>query len=237
MIKLIRKTTVLIFIICCTALTAKAQIGYDYSQYEGGVAVGFNQVYGDAQTQTTTQSIHFNFTFNATPFTNFVFEVQLGKLRGGDSLKTSTGRYFNNDFTSFIFRGQLQFGEFLDYSTSQFNNAVKNLYVSAGAGYVINRIGQINRYSIQTPGLYTGGVTRSNEPFIPLRIGYEFKIFNKYQQPSTKFDLGYEYNYVLSDNLDGFTTGHHQDVYTQFTVGVKFALGGAIISYRKQIHY
>src|SRR5580693_8585953 len=135
MIKLISKTTILTFIVCFTAIIAKAQIGYDYSQYEAGVAVGFDQVSGNAQTQTTTQSIHFNFTYNYTPFTNFVFEVQIGRLRGGDSVTTSTGRYFNNDFSAYIFRGQLQFGEFLDYSNSPFNNAIKNLYVSAGAGY------------------------------------------------------------------------------------------------------
>jgi hypothetical protein len=237
MIKLIYKTTILTLIACCTAFMAKAQIGFDYSQYEAGVAVGFNQVYGDAQTQTTTQSIHFNFTYNATPFTNFVLETQLGKLTGGDSLKTTSGRYFNNDFTSFIFRGQLQFGEFLDYSRSPFKNAIKNLYVSAGVGLVIDRITQVNRYSIQLPMVYTPGLDRTNEPFIPLRIGYEFKVYNKYDQPAFKVDLGYEYNLVLSDNLDGLVAGSHYDAYTQFTIGVKFAIGGAIVSYKKQIPY
>ena len=238
MIKLIYKTTVLTMLVCCTSIIAKAQLGYDFSQYEGGVAVGINTVSGDAQTKITTESIHFNVTYNTTPFVNFVFETQLGKLRGGDSLKTSTGRYFNNDFTSFIFRGQLQFGEFLDYSNSQFNNAIKNLYLSLGVGLVINRIGQVNRYSInKTPQVYTPGITRSNEPFIPFKIGYEFKVFNKYQQPAFKVDLGYEYNLVLSDNLDGFTAGSHYEVYSQFIIGFKFALGGAITSYRKQIHY
>jgi hypothetical protein len=238
MIKLIYKTTFLTLLVCCTSFMAKAQLGYDYSQYEGGVAVGINTVSGDAQTKISTESIHFNFTYNATPFTNFVFETQLGKLAGGDSLKTSTGRYFNNDFTAFIFRGQLQFGEFLDYSNSQFNNAVKNFYVSVGAGYVIDRITQVNRYSInKTPAVYTPGLDRTNEPFIPFKIGYEFKVFNKYQQPAFKVDIGYEYNLVLSDELDGFTSGSHYDVYSQFIVGIKFALGGAIISYRKQINY
>jgi len=236
MIKLILKTTILTLIVCFTTLIAKAQVGYDYSQYEAGVAVGFDQVSGNAQTQTTTQSIHFNFTYNYTPFTNFVFEVQIGKLTGGDSVTTSTGRYFNNDFSAYIFRGQLQFGEFLDYSNSPFNNAIKNLYVSAGAGYIINHITQISRISEQT-GAYTPGLNSSNEPFIPLRIGYEFKIFNKYQQPSTKIDVGYEYNLTFGDGLDGFSASKRQEIYTQFTIGLKFAIGGDIISYRKQIHY
>src|ERR1035437_5027602 len=103
MIKSITKTTILTLIVCCTTLITKAQIGYDFSHYEIGVAAGFDQVSGAAQTQTMTQSIHFNLTYNTTPYVNFVFEAQLGRLRGGDSLKTSTGRYFNNDFSAFIF--------------------------------------------------------------------------------------------------------------------------------------
>jgi hypothetical protein len=237
MIKLIYKTTILALFVCCTALTVKAQLGYDYSQYEGGVAVGFNQVYGAAQTQTTTQSIHFNFTYNYTPYTNFVVEVQLGKLAGGDSLRTLTGRQFNNDFSAYIFRGQLQLGEILDYSRSQFNNTIKNFYVSAGVGYIVNHIFPISRYSSQLPGLYTPGQNNSQEPFIPLRIGYDLKVFNKYQQPAFKIDVGYQTNFVFGEGLDGYTTTSKYKIYTQFTIGVKFALGGAIVSYRKQIHY
>ncbi len=237
MIKLIYKTTILTLLVCCTSLIARAQIGYDYSQYDVGVAAGFDQVYGNAQTQPFSESVHFNFTFNYTPFTNFVFDAQFGKLTGGDSIKTITGRYFSNNFSAYTFRGQLQLGEFMDYSHSQFKNAVKNLYLSAGVGYVINDITKINRNSIQVPGLVSGGQNSSNELFIPLRLGYEFKIFNQYQQPSVKVDLGYQYNYVLGDGLDGFNTPKHDEAYTQFFIGVKFAVGGSVLSYKKQIHY
>lgn len=237
MIKLISKTAILTLLVCCTTLIARAQIGYDFSHYEIGFGAGFNQVYGDAQTQTTTPSFHLNLTYNPTPFVNIVFEAQMGRLAGGDSLTTSTGRQFTADLTAFILRGQLQMGEIVDYSHSQFNNAIKNFYVSAGMGYVVSHITNINRYSIKQPGLYTPGVLNSQEPFIPMRIGYEFKIFNKYDQPAMKIELGYGYNIVLSDNLDGFTSGSHYDIYSQFTIGVKFAIGGDIVSYRKQITY
>jgi hypothetical protein len=235
MIKLISKTTLLSLFICCSAFIAKAQLGYNYAQYDIGTSVAFNTVFGDVLPQKATPSINFNFTFNQTPFVNYVLEVQLGKLTGGDSVNTSTGRYFNNDFYAFVFRGQLQFGEFIDYSSSQFYNALKNFYVSAGVGYVRNHITQISRYALQT-GIYTGGEDKSQEPFIPARIGYEFKLYNKFQQPSVRIDIGYEANFIFGDNLDGYSTGMHNDIYTQFTLGVKFALGG-VTSYRKQIIY
>ncbi|MDO3644285.1 MAG: hypothetical protein ACTHMI_08180 [Mucilaginibacter sp.] len=229
--------TLPIILLVCSAFMARAQNGYNYAQYDIGTAVGFDKVYGDAETVTTTQSIHFNFTYNATPFVNFVFETQLGKLRGGDSVLTKSGRYFNNDFAAFIFRGQLQLGEIMDYSRSPLQNALKNLYVSAGLGFVRNHITQVSRNSQQIADFYTGGDDKSKEPFIPLRIGYEIKLFNRYSQPSAKIDLGYGYNYILGDDLDGFVAGGKKDVYTQFTLGVKFAIGSALTSYRKQITY
>ena len=101
MIKIFTKTLVISAFICLLTFSAKAQIGYDYSKYDIGTSVSFNTLMGDAQTTKTTEAINFNLTYNTTPFVNFVFEVQLGKLTEGDSLKTSTGRYSNNDFYAF----------------------------------------------------------------------------------------------------------------------------------------
>lgn len=237
MIKLITRISILTFIVCCATLMAKAQLGYNFSHYDIGTSVGFNSVNGDAQTTTTTASINFNFTFNYTPYTNFVLEAQLGKLAGGD-INTVTQRKFNNDFTAFIFRGQLQIGELIDYERSPFMNAVKGFYVSAGVGMVANNITYINGVPNQIPGSTAVFINKTKTPFLPFRVGYEFKMYNKYKMPSVKFDLGYGYNYILGDDLDGYTIvkGHH-DVYTQFTLGVKFAITGDVTSYRKQITY
>jgi hypothetical protein len=237
MIKLISKTTLLTLVVCCYTFIAKAQIGYNYSQFDVGTSAGFNQVFGDAKPQKTTTSINFNVTFNQTPYTNIVFETQLGKLTGGDSLKSVTGRYFNNDFYAFVLRGQLQFGEFMDYSRSRFSNVIKNFYVSTGIGLIKNHITQISRYSVIDPESFAGGDSDDKEYFIPVRIGYEFKLYNQYQQPSVKIDIGYEANFSFGDNIDGLTAGMHNDIYTQFSLGVKFAIGGGMTSYRKQITY
>jgi hypothetical protein len=236
MTKLISKKTFFTLFICFTAFIAKAQIGYDFSHYDIGVAAGFNTVFGDELPQKTTPSVNFTITYNQTPFTNFVFEAQLGRMAGGDSLKSVLGRQFTSTFNAFVFRGQLQFGEFIDYLNSPVYNAIKNFYVSAGIGYMVTHITSISRYSPQT-GAYTGGENNSQEPFLPLRIGYEFKLYNKYQQPSFKIDLGYGFNYIFGDNLDGYAVGKSNDSYSQFSIGVKFAIGGEVVSYRKPIHY
>jgi hypothetical protein len=232
----IKKVFLLLIVGLAAAVNAKAQLAFEYAQYDVGVATGVNTVYGDAQTLTKTSSVHFNLNYNVSPFINYVFEVQLGQLKGGDSLNTTSGRQFTNNFTSVMLRGQVQLGEVIDYSQSAVANAAKNLYLSTGIGIVVNNLVNVNRYSIQLPGYYTPGTNTSNEVLIPVRIGYEFKVFNNYSQPALKIDLGYQYNFILGDDLDGYQVGAKNDAYSQFTIGLKFAIG-QVTSYRKQIYY
>jgi len=236
MAKLIVRTLFLTILTCFTAVMAKAQVGYDYSQYDVGFSAGMNQFYGDVLTSKTTRGVSFNFDYNQTAYVNYIFEAQFGKLAGGDMNLDLTGRQFNADYNYYAVRFQLQGGEVIDYSQSKAANFFKNLYIGAGVGMIFNTITSINRYSVQVPGYYTPGVNKSKEFFIPARLGYEFKLYNKYQRPDVKIDIGYQYNFVYGDNLDGFRTGNLHDAFAQISLGVKFSLGG-VTSYRKQVPY
>lgn len=230
------RITLLTMLTCFSALASKAQIGYDFSQYDLGSSLAFNSFFGDVQTSKSSNSVNFNFTYNQTAFLNYIFEFQVGRLMGGDSTKDLLGRQFTTDYHYFAFRIQVQAGEIMDYSRSKFKNALKNFYVGGGLGMVYSNISNINRYSILVPGYYTPGVNQASELFFPARIGYEFKIFNKNQRPDVKIDIGYQYNIVFGDNLDGFKAGSHNDAFGQFTIGLKFSIAG-VTSYRKQITY
>lgn len=228
----------LVCLVCLGTLTAKAQLGYEYSEYDLGVAGGLSTVSGDAETSKAAKTLHINFNYNPSPFINYVLEAQTGNLHGGDEATTQTGRQFTNNYVAVFLRGQVQAGEIMDYSGSRIKNALKNLYLSTGVGYIVNKMTYINRQSILDPTIYTDGLDNSNGIIIPARIGYEFKIFNSYNQPVVKIDLGYQMNFALDDNLDGFTENPHKgnDKFSQITLGVKFAIGN-INSYKKQIHY
>jgi hypothetical protein len=228
------KTIVIIAFTCLLGYTAKAQVGNDYAQYDLGIGLDMNKAYTDAQTIKTTKSGHFNFNYNVSPFVNYIIEFQTGTLQGGDSLTTTSGRQFTNTFNAVMFRAQLQMGEIIDYSQGGLANTFKNVYVSSGVGFVVNHLTEINRASIQVPGFYTAGEDNSNEILIPVRVGYEFKFYNRYNQPGFKIDVGYQYNFIMGDGLDGFPVGKQRDSYSQISFGIKFAVGG-VISYRKQI--
>lgn len=236
MIKNTLRVSLMTLLACLSALVSKAQIGYNYSQFDLGAAVGFNSFYGDTQTPVSTRAISFNFDYNQTPYINYIFEFQAGKLMGGDSVKDRYGRQFSADYNYYAFRAQVQAGELIDYSSSPVFNFFKNAYVGAGLGMLYSNIKTINRYSLQLPGFYTPGPESAKELFIPARIGYEFKIFSKYQKPEYKIDIGYQYNIVFGDELDGFRAGAHNDAYGQVSIGLKISVGGET-SYRKQITY
>ena len=221
---------------CLFCSVARAQLGYNYAQYDFGVGASLNKVYGDAETIKQTPSVRFSFNYNQTAFINHIVELEIGKLAGGDSVNTLSGRQFNNHFAALVFRTQLQAGQFIDYSQSQLANAFKNLYIGAGIGAIFNDLVDVNRYSIKLPGFYTAGVNQSTNLFLPLRIGYEFKIFNQYDEPSLKLDIAYQYNLVFGDDIDGYRVGNQNDKFTQLTIGLKFAIGG-VTSNDKQITY
>lgn len=233
--KSILKAIVLTTVICFTSFISKAQLGYNYSQFDLGVGGAYNQVYGDAESVTPTASVSLSLNFNQTPFINYLLEVNAGKLEGGDEYKDVTSRQFSNSFTAFQFRIQVQAGELIDYSDSPFANAFKNLYLSSGLGYVVNDL-KTNRYSLKIPDYYTPGEDHSEEIYLPARIGYEFKLYNSFGEPSFKIDLAYQYNFVMGDELDGFKAGVSNDHFSQVCLGIKFALGSKT-SYRKQIAY
>lgn len=236
MTKLIVRTALLTLLTCLTSIISKAQIGYDYARYDVGFSLGFNQFYGDVVTAKSTKAVNFNFNYNQSPFINYIFEAQFGKLAGGDAVNDPLGRQFAADYQYYAFRLQLQAGELIDYSGNGLANALKNLYVGSGVGIIYSEISSINRYSVQFPGYYTPGLDKTSQIFVPIRIGYEFKIFNRYQRPDVKIDVGYQYNAIFGDELDGFKSGHLNDAYSQFVIGVKFSIG-EVTSYRKQINF
>jgi hypothetical protein len=75
---------------------------------------------------------------------------------------------------------------------------------------------------------------------VPFRFGYEFKIYNDYEEPYMAIDLGYVHNMVFGEGLDGYDDpsakfkNNATNQYRQIVVGVKFSFGN-VTSYNKLI--
>ncbi|WP_207426591.1 outer membrane beta-barrel protein [Pedobacter sp. SYSU D00535] len=216
-------TLLLLFL---SAAIANAQAIRPFSAIDLGAGLSMNTATGDAETFRRTQSFHLNLSYNIDPYLNAIAEVQSGSLAGGDSLRTITGRQFLNRFNALNLRGQLQLGMFLPYSKDPITNLAKNIYTGVGIGMIMNNITDVNRRSSAHPDFFSGGVNRSMNVFVPVRLGYEFKIQDAYRETRMKIDLAYTHNFVLGDEVDGFTVGRYKDAISQLTLGFKACLFG-----------
>lgn len=215
-------------IVLIAAYGAKAQVGFNYAQYDIGFGGGMNSGNTDFTKSSHKYSGHINFTYNFSPYINYVIEYQAGNL-AGDSLKFVPYAKYVDNYTALTFKCQVQLGELIDYSGSEFKNAVKNFYLGAGVGVCYSDAQAGTRDTLYAEA-------KASNIMIPLKVGYEFKVFNDYNEPWMKVDLGYEYNYVFSDKLDAVLGGKSRDAFSRFAISFKFALGGTT-SYRKQINY
>lgn len=210
-------------------MVLKAQIGYNYDQYEFGFSAGYNKAYTDFKDSKPAYAAMVNFTYNATPYLNYIAEVQYGTLAARHlNYFPDADINFENKYNIVSFRAQLQMGELLNYSDSQFKNFLKNIYLSGGVGVAYTNLNVVDEGESSEDN-------KGSTAFIPLKAGYELKFFNSYGEPKVKFDIGYQFNYMLSDNFDGFPAGK-TDVFTQIVVGLKVGIGGTT-SYRKSISY
>lgn len=229
----LRKLFLLLSVITCCSIT-QAQPAYNYSKFDFGIAAAINKPYTDELSTDFKPSGLVNITYNQTPFINYVAELQAGELTGKSYYSDLNKRDFSTKFAMASLRGQLQAGQLFNYYNNRFLNAMKNLYISSGIGAMYTRA-EVNSIVIQN-NQYKTVVSRPSDyaVVIPARVGYEFKIFNYDKEPFIKVDIGYQFNYIFGDSLDGNISGSSNDSFSQFTLGIKFAVPG-VATYKRPI--
>jgi len=218
---------------------ARAQNGFDYHQFSLGTGVGATLAYGNTDTKVTKSAYNFNINYNATPFLTYTLETQFGQLAGGSPYDYYQ-RQFTNTYFAIMAHADLQLGELIDYEHNEAANTLKNIYVGTGIGVMTNAITYI-QLSIP-PGLSSNGsniypfLPASVNVVVPLRAGYEFKLFNYYDMPRYRIDFGYSFNTALGKGLDGYTSLSAIKFYSYFSLTFKIGLGNTT-NYRKPIPY
>lgn len=258
-----KKALLLLIVLPALVFTAKAQLGYNYSQYSLGVGISSVKATTDIPYSTTNPAVSFTATYNHTPYTAFSIVYEFGQLSGGYSdyyRSASKGltdaaasiaiplayakidpyfRDYVNQYQTIAVHADVQFGEFMDYSNnSLFNRAIRNIYVGTGIGMIYNKMTSINRVSPDSTYAY-GGSDHSNNVIIPVRAGYQVKIYNAYDEPFVLLEAGYQMTYVFGYGLDGYSdplfTNRKYEQYGGFHFGIKFNFGN-VTSYRKEVH-
>lgn len=239
------KKLILFFVFAFSVVVVKAQVGYNYKEFAIGLDISYERGYTNINRQDNNIAENLNFIYNYSPYIPITAELQFGKLSGGGTTVALDpyGRQYTNQYEAFTLHGDFQMGEIIDYSESDVLNALKNFYVGSGAGIVFNNntVQRFNVIAKNGPLDYKfPGSDRSINIIIPLRVGYEFKIYNDYEEPYMAIDIGYVHNLVFGEGLDGYDDpsskfkNNATNQYRQIVVGVKFSFGN-VTSYNKLI--
>jgi hypothetical protein len=226
-------------------LVVRAQMGYNYKEFGIGLDLSYERGYTNVQKQYDHVSENINFIYNYSPYIPVVAELQFGHLSGGGlTLATDKyGRQYVNNFEGLILHADFQFGEVIDYSQSEWLNILKNFYFGTGGGIIFNSntVQRTNIYSWNGPLTYIfPGSNSSINLTIPIRFGYEFKLYNDYEEPYMAIDIGYIHNMVFGEGLDGYDDPSNEfknnatNQYRQIVIGVKFNFGN-VTSFNKLI--
>ncbi|ASU32431.1 porin family protein [Mucilaginibacter xinganensis] len=239
------KKYILFFVIVIAAIGVKAQAGYNYYEFGVGGGASYERGYTNIPRQDNNIGFNLNLTYNYNPYLPIELEIQKGQLSGG-GLTVALDRYgrkFTNNFLALYLHADIQLGSFIDYEHDWFLNAVKGFYVGSGVGFVRNNntVQRTNVILANGPTTYIfPGSDQSTNISVPLRVGYEFKIFDSYQQPAWAIDIGYVHNIVFGEGLDGYDDpsskfkNNATNQYRQFTIGFKYFFGNTV-SYTKLV--
>ena len=239
------KKLILLFVFLFSFLLAKAQMGYNYKEFGIGLDISAARGYTNIARQDEHVVANINFIYNYSPYIPVTAELQFGTLSGGGLTPKLDryGRMFTNHFEAFVLHADFQLGEVIDYSQNDLLNIVKNFYFGSGGGIVFNSntVQRTNIYPENGSLDYVfPGKDNSINLTVPLRFGYEFKIYNEYSEPYMAIDIGYVHNLVFGEGLDGYDDpsakfkNNATNQYRQILIGVKFNFGN-ITSYNKLI--
>lgn len=232
------KKLILLFSLLLFGASLKAQ--YNYAEWGLGISASKVLSYSDLRQNDKHNSFSADLYYNYSPYLPFALEVQAGTLSGGNDVTDPSHRYFVNKYVSVSVHGDLQLGEIIDYDRNFFNNIFKGLYFGLGLGVTHNNITSIRRFAKDDPTYRFPGNNSTFDALVPVRFGYEIKIFNSDDEPVAALDLGYIHNLTFSEGMDGYADpsskfkNNAQDMFSQITVGIKVNFGSPV-SYNKAI--
>ena len=153
-----------------------------------------------------------------TPAVGIQADFLGGKLGASNSQVNSFGNTYDSYSTKLHYAASLSANVTVGNISWHDNKSAIQPYVTAGGGTM--------HY---TPVLTAGGTSTNfktdnggsiNEFYIPVGVGVKFNIAK-----GINLDLGYQVNFVYSDNMDGFNYGANDDKFSYAHAGLEFALG------------
>lgn len=211
--------------------TAEAQ-NYNYPKFGVGLTVGATYPYADLAQSNNGYSGSLALYYNLSPYMPVGLEIQSGQLSGGSRYTDPNTREYKNQYLAAAVHGDFFLGQIIEYDNSGFMRLIKDIYLGGGLGVIKNNMTYIQRVKLNSnPPYVFPGQDQSTNVMVPLRVGYEFKIYNGYGDQIFGINLGYIHNITFGEGLDGYADpasnfkNNAPDQYRQIVVGIKFNFG------------
>ncbi|WEK19437.1 MAG: outer membrane beta-barrel protein [Candidatus Pedobacter colombiensis] len=224
-------TSLMALLLC---LNANAQS--NFYKMTIGAGAGATQSFADLAKHDYGFAGYGAFDYLFTPFVSLGLEGQMGEINGGDVNTDPNNRQFINSYKAFAINGKISLGALINYQRNSFANAIKGLYVGAGAGVVMNKMRFVVREKPDGSGYIFPGKDSSNDLLIPLNVGIAFNFMDRYGYSKYGINFNYQTNITLGEGLDGyddsplkFKSGN-PDIYTYFSIGLKYHFGSVGLS-------
>lgn len=194
-----------------------------------GGGAGFTRSYADLQEHNYGKALYGTADFFITPFTSLGVEYQDGSVKGGQNNLDRSGSRFDNSYRSLSINGKVFLGAFVAYKHSKLLDDLKGLYVGAGVGAIQNRLFDLQPNNRDEPEQVYRPLSR--EAFIPLNLGLNYYLPDKYGQYRYALNVNYQGNITLGEGLDGYDSSTIRfqngkpDVFTYLTLGLKYKFG------------
>ena len=207
------------------ATYVKAQDEYDYKQIALGIGAGNEIAYAGTQINKTEIAYFGNVNYYPTPFINFKFQVQAGKLSGSSLLYKNDYNIKNyiNNYWAVILEGNVQLGALFDNADNL--SFIKNFYAGTGFGVMNNKVVNTKSDNIYITNILVSSTSKTC--LIPIKLGYDYNLIkDQYEQPVLKIDLSYTFNYTIGKGIDGYYDKHsnHLKYFYFYSVGLKYTI-------------
>jgi hypothetical protein len=178
------KKNFLLFVLIFSSIIVKAQGDYNFMPMGIGAGAGIIRGYTNVAKQNNKIAANINFTYYVSPYLPITLELQKGTLSGGSIQTDIYKRQYSNSYLGLYLHADLQLGQVIDYYYSGINEILKNVYFGSGVGFVHDNVDNqrtnLNTNTGYAVGTYTfPGTDNSTDIAIPIRAGYEFKIYNE----------------------------------------------------------
>lgn len=187
--------------------------GHAQSKLFLSTQAGASLSHSEIDTRTAFQG-QLGFEYMASKIVGIEASFRTGNLTGADG--NFPERFnFNNRFNLLALQGNLYLHELL----SKDHNSGIEIFATAGVGYLLSTVKEANSPQGSPATFnYDGG-----DIVFPVGAGLDFGVTEK-----TRFCLSLQYNFTLSDELNGYNpatpSNDDNDTFTFVTVGFKFGL-------------